>query len=382
MKAVGRENAPFELHLRNGHEESVLYARAVIDASGTYDSPNPMGASGLPAPGERSASNQIFYGIPDVKGRDRARYEGKKALVVGSGHSAANALIELADLKMLAPATEIIWAVRRKNAKHLYGGEDRDGLPARGALGSRVRQLVEGGQLQVVGGFLAKSLRKRNGLVVVSDGSHEIAVDEVIVAAGFRPDLSILSELRISIDGAVEGTSFIAPLIDPNFHSCGSVPPHGAEQLKHPEQDLYVVGMKSYGRAPTFLMMTGYEQVRSIAAALTGDTEGARRVELVLPETGVCSIDGNSGDECCGATVAVEEAGEAVCCGTAPDGKSKENSCCSPGTISTVTTISPIKKVACCGTAAEDGSTRAEQQNAGKPCGCGVKTELLEVESR
>lgn len=46
--------------------------------------------------------------------------------------------------------------------------------------------------------------------------------------------------------------------------------------------------MKSYGRAPTFLAMTGYEQVRSIAAELAGDHEGARKVELTLPDTGVC----------------------------------------------------------------------------------------------
>ena len=50
-----------------------------------------------------------------------------------------------------------------------------------------------------------------------------------------------------------------------------------------------MVGMKSYGRAPTFLLRTGYEQVRSVVAALAGDWESARRVQLVLPETGVCN---------------------------------------------------------------------------------------------
>ncbi len=50
--------------------------------------------------------------------------------------------------------------------------------------------------------------------------------------------------------------------------------------------------MKSYGRAPTFLALTGYEQVRSVAAALAGDLESADRVELTLPETGVCGGTG------------------------------------------------------------------------------------------
>jgi hypothetical protein len=37
-------------------------------------------------------------------------------------------------------------------------------------------------------------------------------------------------------------------------------------------------------------MATGYEQARSVAAALAGDPEAADRVELDLPETGVCGV--------------------------------------------------------------------------------------------
>jgi hypothetical protein len=106
-----------------------------------------------------------------------------------------------------------------------------------------------------------------------------------------RPDLTVLRELRLHLDAAVESPAALAPLIDPNVHSCGTVPPHGAVELAHPEADFYIVGMKSYGRAPTFLLLTGYEQVRSVTAALVGDWERARQVKLVLPETGVCSAD-------------------------------------------------------------------------------------------
>ena len=105
---------------------------------------------------------------------------------------------------------------------------------------------------------------------------------------GFRPDLSFLSEVRLDLDPRLQAPRELAPLIDPNVHSCGTVYPHGAGELAHPEHGVYLVGMKSYGRAPTFLAMTGYEQVRSVAAALAGDHEAAERVELVLPETGVC----------------------------------------------------------------------------------------------
>jgi hypothetical protein len=125
----------------------------------------------------------------------------------------------------------------------------------------------------------------------------------MIVATGFRPDLSFLREIRLALDPAVEATPALAPLIDPNLHSCGTVRPHGEAELRHPETGFYIAGMKSYGRAPTFLLATGYEQVRSIAAHLAGDAEAARRVELVLPETGVCSTEGKAvaaAASCCG----------------------------------------------------------------------------------
>ena len=122
-------------------------------------------------------------------------------------------------------------------------------------------------------------------------------MDEVVVLTGFRPDLSWLSEVRLDLDPVLQAPRALAPLIDPNVHSCGSVPPHGAGELAHPEPGLYVVGMKSYGRAPTFLALTGYEQVRSVAAELAGDHEAAARVELELPETGVCGGSGLFDDD-------------------------------------------------------------------------------------
>jgi hypothetical protein len=128
-------------------------------------------------------------------------------------------------------------------------------------------------------------------------------VHTVVTATGFRPDLSILSEVRLALDPGLEAPVQLAPLIDPAFHSCGSVPPHGYRELAHPEPGLFVVGMKAYGRAPTFLITTGNEQVRSIAAYLAGDLAAADEVQLVLPETGVCSTD-----------LPVAAAGSSACC--------------------------------------------------------------------
>jgi thioredoxin reductase len=328
MKTDGRDDAPFALTVQgpDGSQERVL-AKAVIDASGTTAMPNPLGAAGVPAIGERQLADRIFYGIPDVLGAHRERYAGRRVLVAGSGHSAFNALLDLVDLAETAPGTTITWAIRRSgNHMHnLFGGGVNDALPARGKLGERVQRLVETQRLQFVSGFKVGRLTETDeGILVAGDDEVIGPVDEIIATTGFRPDLSLLAELRLELDPAVESPKALAPLIDPNVHSCGSVPPHGEAELRHPESGVYIVGMKSYGRAPTFLMLTGYEQVRSIAAAIAGDWGAARDVQLVLPETGVCSsgILAKRG-------VATAEA---ACCGAAPVAEpvAQVGSCCGP----------------------------------------------------
>jgi hypothetical protein len=177
-------------------------------------------------------------------------------------------------------------------------------------LGVRSKEAVEAGRVSLSTGFRTERIDLVDGRAVVTaeDGRALPPADHVVVLTGFRPDLSFLSEMRIELDPILQAPVNLAPSIDPNMHSCGSVLPHGAAELAHPEPNLYIVGMKSYGRAPTFLAMTGYEQVRSIAAELAGDHEAARRVELTLPDTGVCNGAGlfdspegeNAGGGCCG----------------------------------------------------------------------------------
>jgi thioredoxin reductase len=293
VKTPTREETPFVVRIQeaNGEEHDVL-ARAVIDASGTYQTPNPLGAHGLFALGERALREHIFYGIPDVLGAERARYAGKRVLVVGSGHSAQQTLLALTQLAEQEPATRLSWAIRRPSVQQMFGGGEKDGLPERGQIGARSQNLVASGQVRLVTGVRIEALtRTEEGIVIAGEEEHLGPVDEIIATTGFRPDLSFLREVRLALDPSLESPVALAPLIDPNVHSCGTVYPHGVDELAHPEANLFLVGMKSYGRAPTFLALTGYEQVRSIVAALTGDWESARQVELVLPETGVCSTD-------------------------------------------------------------------------------------------
>ncbi|MEO0596865.1 MAG: flavoprotein, partial [Chloroflexota bacterium] len=253
-------------------------------------------------------------------------------MVVGSGHSAINAVLDLASLQETYPDTEIYWAMRSVNLAQVYGGGDDDQLPARGALGTRVKALVDNGHVQIVSPFYVTRIQDaEGGLCVESDNSKQVLVDRIIGTTGARPDLAMLRELRLDLDSSLESTRTLAPLIDPNIHSCGTVPPHGEAELRHPEENFYMVGMKSYGRAPSFLLATGYEQVRSVAAYLTGDYEAAKDVQLNLPETGVCSTDFvDGGGACCGTTseVAVEPVGTIQLLDISVGSKASGSSCC------------------------------------------------------
>jgi hypothetical protein len=311
VRSGGRASAPFLLRLADGRD---VLARAVVDASGTWYTPNPLGGSGIPAHGEADAAAFIEPAMPDVLGSARGRFAGRTTLVVGSGYSAVTTLLDLADLAAMHPGTEVLWAIRAASAERSYGGGSADALPARGAIGSRLRDHVRAGTITLYTGFSSGTVTPTgDGRVTVSDGTGTgITADRVVRATGFRPDYGFLGELRLDLDPVLDATRALAPLIDPNEHSCGTVPPHGVDELAHPEPGFYAIGAKSYGRAPTFLLATGYEQARSVAAALAGDWAAAREVHLELPETGVCSstvtvdADGrptaDSDGGCCGPT--------------------------------------------------------------------------------
>ena len=64
--------------------------------------------------------------------------------------------------------------------------------------------------------------RTPDGIVVHTGTPALEPVDELIVTTGLRPDLAMLSELRLGLDPALEVPTALAPLIDPNIHSCGT----------------------------------------------------------------------------------------------------------------------------------------------------------------
>jgi len=349
----GRETRPFVLAVSNGNGAIRRdLAHAVIDASGTWTAPNPLGAGGILAEGEAENAANIAYGIPDVLGRDRATYEGRTTLVVGAGHSAANVLLNLARLAERNPETSVVWATRGESLMRVYGGGRADRLPARGELGSSLKTLVDTARITLVAGFSAIRVRAVGGQVMVegetATGPSEVGpVDRIVVCTGQRPDLSLTRELRLDLDPWLESAKALGPLIDPNLHSCGSVPPHGHRELAHPEPDFYTVGIKSYGRAPTFLMLTGYEQVRSVVAAIAGDPAAADDTHLVLPETGVCSTNpapvAAASSGCCGGPAPTETD---ACCVADAEAKAGGQSGCGCGSARTPEKVA--EPVGCC----------------------------------
>jgi len=382
VKSKGRDEAPFVIRAATPGGTREIRAWAVIDASGTWTKPNPLGANGLPAIGEPEAAAHFAYGMPDILGTQRARYAGKRVLVAGAGHSAAGNLLSLAKLAEVAPGTRIVWTIRGHNFARIFGGGENDGLAARGALGRRLQALAQGGRLEVVADFRTVEVKLGPRLRGDDDASSPRApqrgdgpgpnlaltiigrgpdgdtraiddIDEVIVSAGGRPDLALASELRVKLDSWIEATEQLAPLIDPNVHSCGTVRPHGHRELEHPEKRYYAVGAKSYGRAPNFLLATGHEQVRSVVAAIAGDLAAADDVQLDLPQTGVCSTqfdEASSGaqssgcgtsscggaakqreDACCGLDEQIKDAGGSGCgseASRAATAKAKPTACC------------------------------------------------------
>ena len=270
-----RAETPFALMLRSGEH---ILARHVLDASGTWRTPNPLGAGGYPLTHENEAP--IVYGPPDSRGALRHRYAGKRVLVVGAGHSAMHAMLDLLQLKAETGAGSIIWALRRDRL--VKTDADADPLGERAALNARARAAMTSNDLEVLAPFAIHALRPdAEGVEVFGEGQngpHSVRVDEIIAATGFRPNLAMTREVRLRIDPWLEAPEKLAVLIDPNINtSCNSVPVHGADELAHPDSEYFIVGMKSYGRAPTFLLSTGYKQVASAIARIRGEPEPMQR---------------------------------------------------------------------------------------------------------
>ncbi|HEY2954860.1 MAG TPA: flavoprotein [Candidatus Eisenbacteria bacterium] len=286
MGAERRSGFPFRLLVRDqGGRESFLHAHALIDASGVYARPNWAGDGGIPARGELYLAPQMSYHVDDVLGLRRERYAGRRTLVIGGGASAATSIAALAELAQQAPGTGAVWATRAGLDELLPEIAD-DPLVERRALYRRSRELARGGDPAiahvggaVVEGFEFNSATHRyRATLRIGEQMRVEEVDEVLVNAGFGPDDSVYRELQVHECYASRAPMKLATaLLGAAAGDCLTTPAFGVEVLANPEPRLYILGHKSYGRSPNFLLETGYRQVGEVIATLAHELEVTAR---------------------------------------------------------------------------------------------------------
>lgn len=254
-----RELRPFRLLLKDslGAERSAA-ADVVLDCTGTYLNPRPTGDGGIPALGERSAP--VVRRIPSVD----PSWAGRRVLLVGAGNSAQTAARDL-----VAAGAQLTWAVRRREPT--WGAVENDSLPARAALVSSSLALAAAGH--VVTGVVVESFRRTTDGIAVglrtSNGAREVTVDVVVSLVGGAPDAGIYRQLQVHECYATEGPmSLAATLLGSEGGDCLAQVSSGVDALRNPEARFFLLGSKSYGRNPTFLLRVGWEQVEEVFAAL------------------------------------------------------------------------------------------------------------------
>jgi thioredoxin reductase len=280
----GRDEHPFRLMVRDpGGRENLLHARAVIDASGVYGQPNWAGDGGIPARSELYLAPQLAYHVADVLGLSRERYAGRRVMVIGGGASAATTVSDLARLAAEVPATRVVWVSRAAGAD-LFPPRADDPLAERRALHARARALAAGQDPAVshVGGarvedFEFNSATHRYRVTLMIGGTpHVEEVERIVVNTGFGPDDSLYRELQVHECYATRGPMKLsAALSGAGASDCLTAPAFGADVLANPEPSFYILGHKSYGRNPHFLLETGFKQVHDVIAALSRRREVA-----------------------------------------------------------------------------------------------------------
>jgi len=277
-----RAIAPFRLLVRTAQGmERVEVADVVVDASGTYGRPNALGAGGMPCPGEAAAGERITRGLCDILGRERKTFAGKRVLLVGGGHTAATSAIALAALAQDAPGTSVVWVTRAQRSP-LFPARAGDPLAERRALEEEANRIAAGGAAGVAwrGGFEVVEISPAMGggagalrvRLAGAGGEAEEVVDQILANVGFGPDNSIYKELQVHECYATLGPMKLsAAVLGAGSSDCVGQTTHGLETLVNPEPGFFILGAKSYGRNPNFLLRVGIEQVRDLFRILTGD---------------------------------------------------------------------------------------------------------------
>jgi len=275
-----RTSYPFRILTENsaGHEH-VHTADIVIDSTGVYNNPNWLGEGGIPAPGELKSKPFIDYQMPDVYGKDRSKFASKKSLVMGAGYSAATVVCDFQNLIREEPETSLIWAIRGSRPEPIPLIQD-DPLPSRAGLTNQANSISRdaGESIQFRNNTTVDSIHYSENKETFSVGLksdaqvEKIEVDRVIATVGYGPDNSIYRELQIHECYASRGPmKLAAALSGASTTDCLAQESAGADTLKNPEPNFFIIGNKSYGRNPTFLIRMGLSQIVEIFSLISGD---------------------------------------------------------------------------------------------------------------
>ena len=275
IATAARGARPFRLLVADAEGgEHVEHADVVIDATGTYGQPNSLGDGGIPAPGERELGAAIRRDLPDLA-REAADWAGKTVLVAGAGHSAETAVAALADLARQAPGTRVVWVLRRDAPAATPGAGAADPLPERARLESQAADLAAGGSpaIEVRRGVAIEALEPAGGRIGVvlrnGAGRERVEVDRVLALTGYVGDHELYRQLQVHECYATTGPiQLSAALLGAGAGDCLAQQSHGADVLKNPEPNFYILGIKSYGRNNTFLMQVGWQQVDEVFGLL------------------------------------------------------------------------------------------------------------------
>ena len=265
-----RAAKPFRVLVETAAGDRTFEADVVLDASGVTGLPCLLGAGGLPARGERRFHERIIRDLGTLH-EWLFTLAGKVVLLVGHGHSAAGALLALADLAARDSATRVIWAVRSGNRRPCVEIAD-DPLPERQRVAAGANDLAAAPPpfLDLQRWTSVEWLEDRGGRITVAFGKNrEAQVDAVVSLTGYRPDLRFLTELPLEISPATEGAARLSRALGDPADGL-TVPRLEARDLESGEPGFFLVGAKSYGRSRNFLLQAGFAQLETILGLASG----------------------------------------------------------------------------------------------------------------
>lgn len=271
-----RAKQPFLLYLRKEGKEWMEEADIILDCTGTYSLPRWLGDGGIPALGEQAIKQEVAQGLEDVLGAKKSHYAGKTTLVLGGGFSAATTVCHLAKLAEEDEDTWVVWLARCSSTQPIKRIAN-DPLRERDRLATTANTLATRaeGNVEFHNQTVITELTKTEEGYAVHCRSHGAPrtwnVERIIANVGYSPNADLYRELQVHECYASLGPmNLAAALLKQSGGDCLAIGPQGAETLRNPEPDFYILGAKSYGRGSQFLLRTGFEQIREVFTLITG----------------------------------------------------------------------------------------------------------------